>query len=165
MVVAVPRSSRVRGGSYSARAATAITIRSLPTWEGVSIWMFSPVFSPGPTTMGALPVTFITPVRTELNTGGTTEEMMQSSISWGLIWNRLSILLISAPYWSEVLMRSVAMRASKAIFPPLSMPPMTMLVLPMSIARSISSPVSLSFCSPGRRGADRVRGAALFRFR
>ena len=137
MVVAVPRSSSVRGGSYSARAATAMTMRSLPTWEGVSIWMFSPVLMPGPTTIGALPITFITPVRTELNTGGTTEEMMQSSTSLGLTSKRLSILLISEPYWSEVLMRSVATRASKEVFPP-SMPPMTMLVLPMSIARSMA---------------------------
>ena len=99
--------------------------------------MFSPVLMPGPTTIGCLPMTFTTPVRTELNTGGTTEEMMQSSTSWGRTSNRLSMLLISAPYWSEVLMRSVAMRASKAMAPSL-MPPITMFVLPMSMAKSIA---------------------------
>ena len=114
-----------------------MTIRSLPTWEGVSIWIFSPVLMPGPTTMGVLPVTFMMPVRTELKTGGTTEEMMQSSTSWGLTSKSPSILLISAPYWSEVLIRSVAMRASKAVLL-FWMPPITMFVLPMSIARSIS---------------------------
>lgn len=46
------------------------------------MWMFSPVFSPGPTTMGCFRMTLMTPVLTELNTGGTTEEMMQSSISF-----------------------------------------------------------------------------------
>ena len=81
-------------------------------------------------------MTFITPVRTELNTGGTTEEMMQSRMSVGLVSKRERTFLMSTPYWSEVLMWSVATRASKTIFPS-RMPPMTMFVLPISMARSI----------------------------
>ena len=92
-----------------------MTIRSLPTWAGLSMWIFSPVFKPGPTTMGDFPVTFRIPVRTELKTGGTTEEMIQSWISSAFTSKRERISLISTAYWSEVLLRSVAMRASKTI--------------------------------------------------
>ena len=81
-------------------------------------------------------MTLRTPVCTELNTGGTTEEMMQPLMSPGLVSNRDRTFLISTPYWSEVLMWSVAMRSSKAILSS-RMPPMTMLVFPMSMARSI----------------------------
>ena len=38
--------------------------------------MFSPVLMPGPTTSGFLPVSFMTAVRTEFKTGGTTDEMI-----------------------------------------------------------------------------------------
>ena len=65
--------------------------------------------------MGWVRISLTTPVRTELNTGGTTEEMMQSSMSDGFTSKRDRIFLISTPYWSEVLMWSVAIRASKAM--------------------------------------------------
>ena len=137
MVVAVPKSIRIMGASYSARAATAMTMRSLPTWLGTSMWMFSPVFSPGPTTMGCFRITLMTPVLTELNTGGTTEEMMQSSISFTCTPKASIMFLISTPYWSEVRMASVAMRALNRILS-FSIQPMTRLVLPMSMASSIT---------------------------
>ena len=63
-----------------------------------SMWIFNPVFSPGPTTIGCLPMIFITPVRTELNTGGTTEEIMQSEISDIFEPKASIIFLISTPY-------------------------------------------------------------------
>lgn len=100
--------------------------------------------------MGSIPVTLTTPVRTALKTGGTTEEMMQSSTSSTGTRNRSSIFLISTPYWSEVLIRSVAIRASKWIFSS-SIPPITMLLFPMSMARSIlftSNFISLSLIYP-----------------
>ena len=106
---------------------------------------------PGSTTMGALWITFMIPVLTELNTGGTTEEMMQSSTSFGCTSNRDRIFLISTPYWSEVLMYSVAMRASNRIFPS-RIPPMVILVLPMSMARSIMILLNQSiYFSPASR--------------
>ena len=76
MVVAVPMSIMMSGGSYSCSAATAPTTRSLPTEAGLSSRMFSPVLMPGPTTSGFLPVSFMTAVRTEFKTGGTTDEMI-----------------------------------------------------------------------------------------
>ena len=99
--------------------------------------MFSPVFSPGPTTMGCFRITLMTPVLTELNTGGTTEEMMQSSISFTCTPKASIMFLISTPYWSEVRMASVAMRALNRILS-FSIQPMTRLVLPMSMASSIT---------------------------
>ena len=100
------------------------------------MWMFNPVLMPGPTTMGLRPVSLMMPVCTALNTGGTTDEMMQSSTVSRSTWKNSSILRISMPYWSEVLMWSVAMRASKTMAPS-SMPPKTMLLFPISMARSI----------------------------
>ena len=79
-VVAVPISIRIIGASRSASAATAMTMRSEPTCAGLSMRISSPVRMPGSTTIGTFPMILKTPVRTALKTGGTTEEMMQSSI-------------------------------------------------------------------------------------
>ena len=68
--------------------------------------------------MGSFPVSFTMPLRTELNTGGTTDATMQSRISSTLAPKRSSMSLISTPYSSEVLVASVARRASKRISPP-----------------------------------------------
>ena len=71
------------------------------------------------------------------STWGTTEEMMLPSMSRGATSKRLSMVLSSAQYWSAVLTRSVAMRASKRIRLS-SMQPRTMLLLPMSMAKIIT---------------------------
>ena len=81
IVVAVPMSMIIWGAGYSRSAATAATTRSLPTCPAFPPAMLSPVLSPGPTTMGVLPVSFITAVRSEFRTGGTTDEMITPSIS------------------------------------------------------------------------------------
>ena len=106
--------------------------------------MLSPVFSPGPTTSGFLPVMVRSAVFITLVSGGTTEEMIQSSTSQGFTSNRARMFLISSPYWSEVLMRSVAILASNWMASPW-MPPITILVLPISMAISM-------ICSPQRGG-------------
>ena len=49
-VVAVPRSHTASGVGYCAIAATAPATRSLPSWDGLSIKIFNPVFTPGPIT-------------------------------------------------------------------------------------------------------------------
>ena len=139
MVVAVPMSTSSSGAPYSAMAATAATIRSLPTSDGLSMRMLRPVLMPGPTTRALQPVSLRMAVLKELSTGGTTEEMMLPSMSSGETSKRLSMVFNSAQYWSEVLMRSVAIRASKRILSS-SMQPRTMLVLPISTAMIIGIP-------------------------
>ena len=103
MVVAVPISMIISGAGYSRSAATAATIRSLPICAGLSIWMLSPVLMPGPTTMGFFPVSFMTAVRNELSSGGTTEEMMTPSRSEIWISPSESTFFRSMQYWSDVL--------------------------------------------------------------
>ena len=85
MVVAVPMSMMISGGSKRLSAATAATIRSLPIWAGFSIWILSPVLMPGPTIIGVLPVSLRTAVLQELSTGGTTDEIMTPSTAFGSI--------------------------------------------------------------------------------
>ena len=55
MVVAVPMSMVTIGGSNFSSAATASATMSAPTWDWIASRMFSPVRTPGPTTMGGLP--------------------------------------------------------------------------------------------------------------
>ncbi len=50
MVVAVPMSMMMTGGSCASRAATAPATRSAPICEGSSMPMLRPVFTPAPTT-------------------------------------------------------------------------------------------------------------------
>ncbi|OQA66071.1 MAG: hypothetical protein BWY37_01574 [Firmicutes bacterium ADurb.Bin262] len=54
--VAVPRSAARQGRGYIAAHATAAAMRSAPTWAGLSVKIFSPVFSPGPRITGWQPV-------------------------------------------------------------------------------------------------------------
>ena len=58
--MAVPMSTMAMGAGYLARAATAPTIRSLPTVPGSSMRMLSPVLMPGPTTIRSTPVSSFT---------------------------------------------------------------------------------------------------------
>ena len=55
--------------------------RSAPNEAGLSSLMLSPVFSPGPTTSGFLPVMVRSAVFITLVSGGTTEEIIEPSIS------------------------------------------------------------------------------------
>ena len=83
MVVAVPISTMIIGGWYFRRADTAPTTRSAPACAGLSMRMFSPVLSPGPTTRGVFPVSLRMADLKEFRTGGTTEEMIAPSICSG----------------------------------------------------------------------------------
>ena len=103
IVVAVPISMMQAGAPYSARTATAATTRSEPACAGLSIAIFKPVLSPGPTVRGRRPVSRSSASQTEVMTGGTTEEMMEPSSETGSTPNRASMDLRSAQYWSEVL--------------------------------------------------------------
>ena len=64
--MAVPISTMMSGGSYSSSAATAATMRSAPTWLGLSMRILSPVLMPGPTTIGLQPATLMTAERMAL---------------------------------------------------------------------------------------------------
>ena len=139
MVVAVPISTISSGAPYSAIAATAATIRSLPTSLGLSMRMFSPVRMPGPTTRQSRPISLRIAVRKEFCTGGTTDETMLPPICCGVTSKSASMDFSSARYWSEVLTRSVAIRVSNRIFSP-SMQPSTILVFPISTAKIIGIP-------------------------
>ena len=81
MVVAVPMSTTSSGSRYSWIAATVSATRSAPNEAGLSSLMLSPVFSPGPTTSGFLPVMVRSAVFITLVSGGTTEEIIEPSIS------------------------------------------------------------------------------------
>ena len=84
MVVAVPISTTISGSGYSLTAATVSATRSAPREAGLSSLIFSPVFNPGPTTSGFFPVIFLRAVFMTVVSGGTTEEMMEPSISFAL---------------------------------------------------------------------------------
>ena len=84
MVVAVPMSTTSSGSGYSWMAATVSATRSAPNEAGLSSLMLSPVFSPGPTTSGFLPVMVRSAVFITLVSGGTTEEIIEPSISLAL---------------------------------------------------------------------------------
>ena len=112
-VVAVPMSMIIIGGLCSFKADTAATTRSAPVCSGLSIWILRPVLIPGPTTSGVLWVSFKMAVLMEFSTWGTTEEIIVPSI-WGTRTSlRSNMVLMSTQYWSDVLIGSVAIRASK----------------------------------------------------
>ncbi len=117
-------------------------IWSLPTVLGLSIMIFMPVFMPDPTSRGRIPVTFSTAFRMTGVNGGTTEERMAPSMS----------CYINLMHLQDVLKahRVFRVRASLVRCDPLyeicffsSMPPMTVLVLPMSIAKIIGELLSI----------------------
>ena len=85
MVVAVPMSMRIRGGSYTSSAPTAATSRSLASVAGSSRRTVRSERMPGPTTMGSTPVSIFTASDRERVTWGTTEEMMAPSKASGAI--------------------------------------------------------------------------------
>lgn len=86
--------------------------------------MLSPVFSPGPTTIGFLPVICLRAVFITVVSGGTTDEMIEPSISLALYPYRCRIWWISTAYCSSVRRTSVATLAVKEMLS-FSKPPMT----------------------------------------
>ena len=66
-------------------AATASTIKSLPTEAGLSIMMFKPVFTPGPTTRTSPEMIFSAEAFKTFVRGGTTEDTIPPSTCFGLI--------------------------------------------------------------------------------
>ena len=79
MVVAVPISTMMIGGSYSDTAPTAPVMRSPASVPGSSILTFTPVFMPAPTIMHSSPVSLRTAERIARFTCGTTEDIMAPS--------------------------------------------------------------------------------------
>ena len=76
MVVAVPMSIMMIGAAYFSSAATAFATISAPSWLCTSIRMFSPVFTPGPTTIGGFPSRRVSAFSIIKLIGGTTLEKM-----------------------------------------------------------------------------------------
>ena len=85
MVVAVPISIRMSGTGYRLIPATAPTIRSVPTEDGLSISTSRPIFISTLTTRASCPVTLRIASRIRDVTGGTTEPMIAPVISLTLI--------------------------------------------------------------------------------
>ena len=79
-VVAVPMSTTISGGLYSAAAPTAPVMRSPASVPGSSILTFMPVFIPAPTTMQSSPVSFLTAVFMARLSCGTTEDSIAPSM-------------------------------------------------------------------------------------
>ena len=81
IVEAVPISITTQGIVYSSSAPTAPATRSAPSCAGLSIFILSPVLTPGPKISGTIWHSFETAPPTLSVTAGTTEDIMQSSIS------------------------------------------------------------------------------------
>ena len=81
MVVAVPMSKIMQGQSNSSMAATAPATRSAPRVDGSFSLIFSPVFIPGPMHKGSVRVRRLTARFIPEVREGTTELMMEPSIS------------------------------------------------------------------------------------
>ena len=170
-VVEVPISTTIMGLGYLAQAATASTTRSLPTWAGLSVLMFRPVFTPEPTSRGRLPVRRSTASRSTGRSTGTTEEIMPPSRSPGEMPPMAKIPERSRVYSSAVLERSVARRKEEtSCFP--SKQPATIWVFPMSMAKITGRPLlprrqcaGISGCFSHRAAAGRgAAGSAPDRF-
>ena len=129
-------SAMMIGPLYLAFAATAATIRSPPTVLGLSILMFKPVFMPEPTRSGFFPVIFFTAEEIGAFNGGTTDAIMEPSISFFFtLW--ISRIFFKRIAYSRLVFRSsVVMRSSKYVLLS-SRPPTTILLFPMSIAKII----------------------------
>ena len=80
-VVAVPISITIKGTGYSFRPATAFATRSAPSCPGLSIMIFRPVFTPGPSTITSFFRIFSAASLAILVICGTTDEIIQPSIS------------------------------------------------------------------------------------
>ena len=76
MAVAVPMSMVTMGGWNFSRAATASATMSAPTWDWTASRMFSPVRTPGPTTMGGRPRSRVNAFSIMKFSGGTTLQRM-----------------------------------------------------------------------------------------
>ena len=138
-VVAVPRSKRIIGAGYLAMAATAPTTISAPSSPGLSVLIFSPVLTPGPTKIGALPVTNTTALEMVRARGGTTVASTAPSSADGSRCIRSSTLCSLMAYSSAVSLLLVDRRYLSTMVSP-SIKPITILVLPTSMARIIAAP-------------------------
>ena len=113
MVVAVPMSMTIHGKPYSSAAATASTIRSAPTWAGLSTRISSPVLTPAPTTNASQSVTFFTASFRIFVSGGTTDEMIAPSILFPETPCSSMIVFRRTAYSSSVFVLSVDTRSVK----------------------------------------------------
>ena len=73
--VAVPKSQITIGGLYFSSAATEVATVSAPSCAGLSIFILSPDFIPGPTTTGAEPDILTAAVLILSVSSGTTEHI------------------------------------------------------------------------------------------
>ena len=81
MTVAVPMSMVMMGGWNFSSAATASATMSAPISLCTVSRMFSPVFTPGPTTMGCLPSRRVRAFSIMKSRGGTTLHRIAPVIS------------------------------------------------------------------------------------
>jgi hypothetical protein len=72
----VPRSIAIQGQSQIDFAATAPQTKSAPSSAGLSIRMFNPVFSPGPTISAFILVRLLIAAKTLRVIGGTTLDII-----------------------------------------------------------------------------------------
>ena len=137
IVVAVPMSMTMTGGSRMSSAATAPATRSAPIWEGSSMPMLSPVFTPAPTTRASWPVTSRTAARRTSVSGGTTDAIAAPSKLPSSIPRSFSTRSMRTAYSSSVRLRLVPSRARLSISRPSTQPSVTA-VFPASTARIMS---------------------------
>lgn len=80
--MAVPMSMTMMGAGYFSSAATASATRSAPSWLWISMRIFSPVRTPGPTIMGGLPNRRVRAFSIMKLMGGTTLEKIAPDTSF-----------------------------------------------------------------------------------
>src|SRR5690554_3963876 len=102
-VIAVPKSTIIKGPPYFSYPATAFTILSAPTSLGLSYFIFIPVLTPGPIIIGSLLKYFMLMADKVCINVGTTDEIITSSTSFGQRPWYLNICSNNKPYSSEVL--------------------------------------------------------------
>src|SRR6267143_1841083 len=142
-VVAVPRSTTMSGGPYSATAATDLVMRSAPISSGLSTASGIVSLSPGSTEYGATLKYFSHIDSSVCCTGGTTFEMATPRIWAGSIPRVRSSVSMKRPYSSAVCSRRLVSRHDTRSRSP-SYTPTFVLELPTSSTSSISGDPQLA---------------------
>src|SRR5256712_1456125 len=142
-VVAVPRSTMISGGPYSATAATDLVIRSAPISSGLSTARGIVSFTPGSTEYGATLKYFSHIDSSVCCTGGTTLESATPSIWRGSMPRVRSRVSMKRPYSSAVCSRRLVSRHDTRRRSP-SYTPTFVLVLPTSSTSSNSDDSQLA---------------------
>ena len=124
------------GPPYCSYPATASTIRSGPISFGFSVTIRMPVLIPAETMIGLMFRYLMIPLVSECIISGTTDAMITSLMSCGIIFLCSSMPQILNPYSSEVLERFVVIR-NVPFNVSFSNTPNVILVFPTSIVNSI----------------------------